>query len=406
MILDKLPPMSVGGAEIQAVRLGKELQLNGLPVSFAIPGRDDIKGKSTLDGMTVYFLHSLLNYPWDFLSSRRKKNNSNVDVRIEYDDSKEITNEVMERASLAVRLRYQIFLVNSFFFMLRHRRNFDIIHVHSMGWPSFIAARLGKWFKKKVVVKDATMNGIRWLQRYPSGERKLRLVKRQCHFVAMTRVIEENLLLAGVEQHSISRIPNGIEIEGHPYKSEYGGEIKKVIFVGNLTQQPAKGIDLLLKAWKSIQKKFKDVQLQIVGDGPVTTYEKYAQELGINNSVSFLGKRTDVKQLLVDADLFVLPSRREGMPNALMEAMLSGLPSVATNISGCQDLIEHMNSGFLINPASVSELESGIEFFLKNPLLTKTMGERARLTIQENFNIQNVASKYISLYYQLADRTE
>lgn len=401
MILDKLPPFPVGGAEIQAIRLAKYLTKNGVKVCFLTPGRNRIKGKDYIEGMPVYRLHSILNYPWDWASSF-KKLLPPPRTRIEYNDDTEVTNEVIAPVGLAVQMRYLIFLINSIPFFLLNRHKFDIIHVHSMEWPSFIGARLSKWFGKKLVIKDATMNGIFGLKkRFPSGNKKFRLIIKQGHFVAISRVIHENFLKVGVPLNRISRIPNGIEAKGARFKSNYQSKLKKVIFVGNLTQQPAKGVDLLLKAWVIVTSKIKDVHLSIVGDGPLEDYQRYIDQLGLTDTVLLLGKRSDITELLISSDLFVLPSRREGMPNALMEAMLTGLPCIASDISGCQDLIQHNVEGLLVPPANVVELANAIEFLLKNGDIGARLGLNARKRIVESFDFELIANKYIELYSRI-----
>jgi glycosyltransferase involved in cell wall biosynthesis len=116
-----------------------------------------------------------------------------------------------------------------------------------------------------------------------------------------------------------------------------------------------------------------------------------------------LGKRTDVKALLLESDIFVLPSRREGMPNALMEAMLLGLPCIATDISGCQDLIKHGESGLLVPPANVEKLADAITYLMNNPNEGKKMGTLARKTILELNTMEIVANQYLALYNNVAN---
>ena len=92
------------------------------------------------------------------------------------------------------------------------------------------------------------------------------------------------------------------------------------------------------------------------------------------------------------------------MPNALMEAMLYGVPSVATDISGCRDLISNNVNGILVPPKDPVLLAAGISYLLSNPGIAKTLGERGRETIVGNFNMLTVADQYILLYEKLLSR--
>ena len=303
---------------------------------------------------------------------------------------------------MGVKLRYHLFYLNSLYFLWKRRRDFDIIHVHSMEWPSFVGAWLSKRLGKKLVIKDATMNGINGLSRYPGGDEKLKIIIDEAFFVAMTRAIHHNFLSVGVPEDRIYDIPNGIEITDIK-KTRYSSKNRNVIFVGNLSQQPRKGIDILIKAWKNVTNIYPDAFLSIVGDGPLNVYQEYLRKNEVDGTVNLLGKRDDVRKLLVEADIFVLPSRREGMPNALMEAMLVGLPCIATDISGSQDLIKNGKNGLLIPPTDVQRLSDAIVYLMDHSELAGKMGAAARETINTFNRMDVVANKYLALYKRLTD---
>ncbi len=401
MLVQSLPPLAAGGAEMHAIALGKKLTEKGISVFFITPGVGKIKGEKLVHGMPVFYLHSWFNYLLDFLFAIKKKSRNN-NIKIEYDDATEKTNEIIAHIGIGARLRYLFFLMNASSFFSKKKNEIDIIHVHTIEWPAYIGALLNRKFKKKLVVKDSTMNGIFNILRYPSGRHKQQLIIEEAHFVAMTRVIHTNFLAAGIHDEKISMIPNGIEIN-NVVKDNSDPFLKKVIFVGNLYQQPGKGVDILLKAWKQVQQQYPDAVLQLVGDGNLSAYEVYAKKNGIDVSVKFLGKRNDVHELLLQSDVFVLPSRREGMPNALMEAMLKGMPCVATNISGCQDLISNSINGLLVPPANVDQLAHAIIYLLGHPNEARAMGQQARKTVCEKLDMDMVADQYIKLYKHLLD---
>jgi glycosyltransferase involved in cell wall biosynthesis len=267
-----------------------------------------------------------------------------------------------------------------------------------MEWPAIVSTRLGRKLKKPVVIKDTTMNGLFSISRYPDGKKKQQLIIHNSYCVAMTKMIHQNLLLAGVPENKISDIPNGIEIPEQPANSKPWRS--KVIFVGNLTQQPAKGIDILLFAWKQVVKEFSNASLEIAGSGDVEAYQKFVEENKIYNVV-FTGRQSDIKARLQASDIFVLPSRREGMSNALMEAMACAMPVVATRVSGSEDLIENNISGLLVPVSDVNGLASALVKLMSDPELVIQMGSRGYDSVRSKCDLMIVAEKYKSLYNKI-----
>jgi glycosyltransferase involved in cell wall biosynthesis len=106
----------------------------------------------------------------------------------------------------------------------------------------------------------------------------------------------------------------------------------------------------------------------------------------------------------MESDIFVLPSRREGMPNALMEAMLLGLPCIGTDISGCQDLITNGTNGILVPPGNNERLFQALVYLMENPEAGKRMGPLARQTICTFNSMDIVCNQYLSLYNDLVNR--
>ncbi|HEX4849883.1 MAG TPA: glycosyltransferase family 4 protein, partial [Puia sp.] len=377
MLVASLPPMPAGGAEIQALKLAETLTKKGVKVSFITPGNSKNKGLGILGKMPVYRLHSWLNGIFESLSAA-KKNKQSPNTRIEYDDKKEITNQITRKAGWPTVIYYNIFFFHSLFFLWRRRSTFDIIHAHTMEWSAIVATRLGKALHKKVIIKDSTMNGFQSLSRFPSGHHLQKLITGHAHFIAMTKMINENLLQQGIPTGQITRIPNGIFLKENRGTHVTGNKPAKILFVGNLYQQPAKGIDVLLHAFQIVHKLFPEVVLQIVGDGVNEAYYTFVRELSIDKVVEFCGKQSDLESFYNGADIFVLPSRREGMSNALMEAMLYGIPCIATDISGSQDLITNGQNGILVQPANVDALAEAMNFMLSHPEIALKLGEKAR----------------------------
>jgi glycosyltransferase involved in cell wall biosynthesis len=399
MILGTMPPMAVGGAELQAIMLSRQLNNIGVETELITWGKIWHKRKGQFKDVSFTRLSSFLDVFTDILSLFKPKR-KNIPVKIRYDAS-EKNSAITGKVWIGMRIRYTNFFINALVYLWFRRKSFDIIHAHMMEWPAFVAIKLGRILNKPVIVKDSTMNGIFSILRYPDGQQKQHDLMSNASFVAMTKMIRANLIKAGVTPEKISDIPNGIHITPMPEKKSKWNN--KVIFVGNLTQQPAKGIDILLLAWKKVLDRFPNASLEIVGSGDLAAYREFNRQNDISN-VLFSGKQTDVKERLENADIFVLPSRREGMSNALMEAMLCGLPVVATDVSGNQDLIQNNISGLLVPVSDIDSLSEALIQMMNDPEKAIEMGKKGYESLKQKCNITGVAQKYKDLYTKILPR--
>jgi len=169
--------------------------------------------------------------------------------------------------------------------------------------------------------------------------------------------------------------------------------------VGRLADQ--KGYCFLIDAALLVLKKHPDVYLLLVGDGPLTEDHKaQAHHLGIDSHVIFAGPRTDVEELLRIMDVFVSSSLWEGLPTVILEAMISRIPIIATDIPGTNELIHHDVNGWLVPPADPYKLAEAIDLFLCNPDLGQSFVPNAAKTV-ESFTIDSIARTYERLYCQL-----
>ena len=399
-IVYSLPPFEIGGAESQALKLSKELVSLNVETIFVTIGNRQLRGWGDCQGFRTYRVYNVWDRFKTAVKSVSKKEQPPV-TKIEYDDASEKTNEVTTPITFATRIRYLSLFASSFFLVLRRKELIDIIYVPSLEWSAFVGVWLAKIFRKPLVVKDSTMNGITNVLRYPNGKGKQQALATTAHFVAISRAIVNNLQQQNVPAGSITYIPNGIKASAEQERSTAPTSgTKRVLFIGNLTQQPAKGVDILLKAWKAVQLKQHNIHLDIVGNGDLEAYRKYCAEKQIEN-VTFHGRQSNVTAFFQSAFLFVLPSRREGLANALLEAMLHGLPCVATDISGSQDAISNGENGILVPPGDAGRLAEAITFLLDNPELANAMGMKARSSVVDNYDLHLIGRKYRTLYDKL-----
>jgi glycosyltransferase involved in cell wall biosynthesis len=191
----------------------------------------------------------------------------------------------------------------------------------------------------------------------------------------------------------------GVSPERFTY-SPKGRDAETVLAVGRLEE--IKGFRYLVDACRLLAQRGVAFRCLIIGEGPLRA-ELQAQidGAGLKESVRLLGARTqnDVQQALLSAAVFVLPSvvtrrgNRDGIPVALMEAMAVGLPVVSTRVSGIPELVEHGVSGLLAEPADAAQLAQCIETLLREGPTASRMAERARRTIEREFNVAIEARK-------------
>lgn len=189
-------------------------------------------------------------------------------------------------------------------------------------------------------------------------------------------------------------IPNPVFLENLPKVCRY--EKRKVIVnVGRLTEQ--KNQKMLIRVFSKILKKYPEYILEIYGDGPLREeLIKLVNELGIEKSVFLRGNVSDVLEKIKDATCFVLSSRYEGMPNALIEAMALALPVVSTDCpcGGPKELIKDKINGLLVRENDEKDLYNAIMYMISNPILGNMMGKNA-LEIRERLNSKKISRMWI-----------
>lgn len=170
-------------------------------------------------------------------------------------------------------------------------------------------------------------------------------------------------------------------------------------FIGQLISR--KGLDLLLYAlseWRG-----SPWRLAIVGEGEDRPkLERLAADLDLAQRIRFLGFRPDRLSLLRAFDVFVLPSRLEGVPRCLMEAMACEVPIVASDIPGCRDLIAAGSTGLLFAPDDVSSLKRALDAVTSDSVSRRTLAVNARQQVESFWSAQSMASRYLDLYRELA----
>jgi glycosyltransferase involved in cell wall biosynthesis len=221
-------------------------------------------------------------------------------------------------------------------------------------------------------------------------------------------------------------IPNGVDVERfrpgdkgerQALRRELGlsEELTLILFVGFFSHE--KHPDLLFEAWtRLLVGELPPTGLVFVGVTRSRYYEvdprlaqkiqAEAQRLGVEKQVVFVEMTHEIEKYYRAADIFVLPSSREGFPNALLEAMATRLPCVASKLQGVTDVvIDHGNSGLLIPTGDVVALENALRSLLKYPTFAQELGSRARETVEQRYSITQIASRVLEAYERLAGQS-
>ncbi|MFH1263190.1 MAG: glycosyltransferase [Pseudomonadota bacterium] len=213
----------------------------------------------------------------------------------------------------------------------------------------------------------------------------------------------------GFPKEKIRLIYNGVATEfggimdRNAAKSSLGipASARVVGTVGNL--RPVKDQMALLSAFGSLAKEDSDLFLVIVGEGEMrSALEAEARRVGLEGRVKLPGYRSDAPRLFSAFDLFVLSSKSEGLPLALLEAMAAGRPCVATAVGGIPEVITDGENGRLVPPESPVGFARVMRQLLADPENAGRMGERGRWTVAERFSEKQMVEKYLELYRELS----
>jgi len=279
----------------------------------------------------------------------------------------------------------------------------DVVHAHST--KAGYAARFACMFLRKRVI--FTAHGWAFTEGRSMWKRQLLALAERLAAEATARIIcvsehDRNLALrwkvARPEQLVVIR--NGIdpqpflEADGASLRREQGLEKATVLtFVGRLA--PPKDLLTLLEALK----KLPEAVLLLIGDGELRPQvERSIRELGLVDRARLLGQRSDIPRILAASDMFVLSSRWEGLPYTIIEAMMAGLPVVATRVGGVSELVEDGVTGFLVPPKDPDALAEALQKLIAAPELRRRMGQAGREKALKEFTLDRMLRETERVY--------
>ncbi|MDJ0868583.1 MAG: glycosyltransferase family 4 protein [Myxococcota bacterium] len=283
----------------------------------------------------------------------------------------------------------------------------EILHVNTPYYWAFLRDGLAVWLAGLLGVRTVLHfrggDFPEWVQgSRPLAQRAIAATLRRCdRLIALTRDTEAYLRTTADPQR-VRYVPNFVPLEDFgelPDRSQRSAERPlRVLYVGWLLE--AKGVGELLEA----SRRFPDVRFTLVGP----THPRFAERIrplieAVRDHVEVLPvrPREEILELYRDADIFVLPTYREGFPNVVLEAMAAGLPVIATPVGAIPDAIRHGEEGLLVPPRDREALAEALKRLIDDPELRCRMGARARERAEAVFSLDPVVRQLEAVYDEL-----
>jgi glycosyltransferase involved in cell wall biosynthesis len=230
---------------------------------------------------------------------------------------------------------------------------------------------------------------------------------RRC--AAISPAVVDCLVAGGVPPARITLIPSAVDVSrvraARPrdvVRQAEGATVDDAVLLTMSALVARKGIDVLLAALALLADRGLRPRLWCAGDGPErAALSAHAEALGLASRVRFLGQRSDVGDLLAASDVVVLPSRREGLGVAALEAMAAGRPVVASAVGGLADAIADGRTGLLVPPARPAPLAAALERLLRDREMRATLGAAGAQRIADRFSSEHMATAYQRLYREV-----
>jgi glycosyltransferase involved in cell wall biosynthesis len=295
-------------------------------------------------------------------------------------------------------------------YLIRQRKNYSIIHTFQIGYTSFMSILLGVLLKKPSLLKLASSGiggDISRARRTAWGRLCLLMATKASRIIAVSTTVGQELLDEQVSPAIIAAIANGVDVHRYDRHLDKRAMRKRinlpenntVIFTGRLSSE--KGVDFLIRGFVQL-KNAQPCQLLIIADGPEReNIVQLIKECKAGDSVLLVSGAADVAPYLAASDVFVLPSRFEGLSNALLEAMSCGLPVISTRVGGSKDLIQDGVNGLLVDIDNEEQLAGAMGLVFGDRQLAESLGKNARETVKAKHDISKIADAYIAFYKNL-----
>lgn len=291
--------------------------------------------------------------------------------------------------------------------------------VHHVGLKNILWGGLAaKLTSTSGVVNAVSGLGILFSQEKPSAMTKgilqvLKFSHRRKNLTAIFQNHEDERLFIDHKIISPTRIAfikgSGVDLQQFPYTPEPESDIVKVIFTARMVRE--KGTMILVEAAERLRKEYeKKVEFWLCGGlskNPKAIKEEELKACCDGKYIQWLGYRTDVRELLMQAHIVAFPSYyREGVPKSLIEATAIGRPIITCDSIGCRDTVENGTNGFLIPIKDSRTLADKLKILIDHPDLRKEMGRNSRHIAERDFSLENVIQKHLEIYNHLASNLQ
>ncbi|MFZ0293864.1 MAG: glycosyltransferase [Candidatus Sulfotelmatobacter sp.] len=292
------------------------------------------------------------------------------------------------------------------------REKFDIVHTHDL-WSNLLgvpAARLAG--VRAIVSSRRDLAHFDWYQ----GKRRtwLRRIQNLGGAVLANATPIRDALIAedGFAPEKLRVIHNGVDInrfqKGGSDRDQMfsgAGDGKLIVLLGNM-HTDVKGHPWLIAAAPGVVQEFPSARFVLAGDGEQRAeFQQQVARLGLEQNFLFLGRRADIPKILGCCDIAVLPSRAEGLPNAVLEYMAAGLPVIASQVGGNTELINDGVTGLLVPPEDSSALSSALLKLLHDPGLAQRIAQGGHEFAVRNFSFERLVDEVDELYSELLLRS-
>jgi len=301
---------------------------------------------------------------------------------------------------------YQLLRLAAF---LRHGR-IDVVHTHDL-WSNLLGVPAARLASVPVIISSCRdLSHTDWYT--PRRRRILRRIQRSWSMVlANSSAVRDDLVARdGFTADKVRVIRNAVDLE----RFAVGGDRKRlfpeagvgklIVQLGNMVSD-VKGHAYLIEAAPTVIARFPQTRFVLIGDGPLRPeFERRLRELRLAENFIFLGRRPDVPELLASCDLGILPSLAEGLPNAVLEYLAAGLPTIATRVGGNVEIVEDGRTGLLVPAKDAGALAKAILRLLENPDLALTLGHAGQNHVRANFSFARLLDETAGLYGELLAR--